>query len=87
MRDDVHAVSQTKDGTNEKLSSLQEQLKLVTQDVSRIRILEQQVLISILIKNQAAPIEMVINDFFRIPKTFIAFVSLCYKSPKSIGKL
>ena len=31
-------------------------------------------------KNQAAPIEMGISDFFRIPKTFIAFVSLCHKS-------
>ena len=33
-------------------------------------------LISILSKNQAAPIEMVISDCFRIIKTFIAFVSL-----------
>ena len=33
-------------------------------------------LISILPKNQAAPIEIVISDFFRILKTFIAFVSL-----------
>ena len=46
-----------------------------------------KVLISILPKNQAAPIEMVISDFFRIPKTFIAFVSLCHKSPKAKGKL
>ena len=45
------------------------------------------VLISILPKNQAAPIEMVISDFFRILKTFIAFVSLCHKSPKAKGKL
>ena len=45
------------------------------------------VLITILPKNQAAPIEMVISDFFRIPKTFIAFVSLCHKSPKAKGKL
>ena len=44
-------------------------------------------LITILPKNQAAPIEMVINDLFRIPKTFIAFVSLCHKSPKAKGKL
>ena len=44
-------------------------------------------LIIILPKNQAAPIEMVISDFFRIPKTFIAFVSLCHKSQKSKGKL
>ena len=44
-------------------------------------------LISILPKNQAAPIEMVISDFLRIPKTFIAFVSLCHKSPKARGKL
>ena len=44
-------------------------------------------LISILPKNQAAPIEMVISDFFRIPKTLIAFVSLCHKSPKAKGKL
>ena len=44
-------------------------------------------LITILPKNQAAPIEMVISDFFRIPKTFIAFVSLCHKSPKAKGKL
>ena len=44
-------------------------------------------LISILPKNQAAPIEMVISDFFRILKTFIAFVSLCHKSPKAKGKL
>ena len=44
-------------------------------------------LISTLPKNQAAPIEMVISDFFRIPKTFIAFVSLCHKSPKAKGKL
>ena len=43
-------------------------------------------LISILPKNQAAPIEMVISDFFRILKTFIAFVSLCHKSPKAKGK-
>ena len=46
-----------------------------------------QHLITILPKNQAAPIEMVISDFFRIPKTFIAFVSLCHKSPKAKGKL
>ena len=45
------------------------------------------VLISILPKNQAAPIEMVISDFFRILKTFIAFVCLCHKSPKAKGKL
>ena len=44
-------------------------------------------LISILPKNQAAPIEMVISDFFRIPKMFIAFVSLCHKSVKAKGKL
>ena len=44
-------------------------------------------LISILPKNQAAPIEIVISDFFRILKTFIAFVSLCHKSPKAKGKL
>ena len=44
-------------------------------------------LITILPKNQAASIEMVISDFFRIPKTFIAFVSLCHKSPKAKGKL
>ena len=43
-------------------------------------------LISILPKNQAAPIEMVISDFFRILKTFIAFVSLCHKSPKAKGR-
>ena len=48
---------------------------------------QQFVLISILPKNQAAPIEMVISDFFRILKTFIAFVSLCHKSPKAKGKL
>ena len=45
------------------------------------------VLISILPKNQAAPIEIVISDFFRILKTFIAFDSLCHKSPKAKGKL
>ena len=45
------------------------------------------VLISTLPKNQAASIEMVISDFFRIPKTLIAFVSLCHKSPKAKGKL
>ena len=44
-------------------------------------------LISILPKNQAAPIEIVISDFFRILKTFIAFDSLCHKSPKAKGKL
>ena len=44
-------------------------------------------LITILPKNQAAPIEMVISDFFRISKTFIAFVSLCHKSPIAKGKL
>ena len=44
------------------------------------------ILISILPKNQAAAIEMVISDFFRILKTFIAFVSLCHKSPKAKGK-
>ena len=49
--------------------------------------LKFQTLISILPKNQAAPIEMVISDFFRILKTFIAFVSLCHKSPKAKGKL
>ena len=49
--------------------------------------LKLQLLISILPKNQAAPIEMVISDFFRILKTFIAFVSLCHKSPKPKGKL
>ena len=46
-----------------------------------------QLLISILPKNQAAPIEIVISDFFRILKTFIAFDSLCHKSPKAKGKL
>ena len=46
-----------------------------------------KVLISILPKNQAAPIEMVISDFFRILKPVIAFVSLCHKSPKAKGKL
>ena len=44
-------------------------------------------LISNLPKNQAAPIEMVISDFFRILKTFIAFVSLCHKNPTAKGKL
>ena len=44
-------------------------------------------LISILPKNQAATIEIVISDFFRILKTFIAFDSLCHKSPKAKGKL
>ena len=44
-------------------------------------------LYSILPKNQAAPIEIVISDFFRILKTFIAFVSLCHKGPKAKGKL
>ena len=44
------------------------------------------ILISTLPKNQAAPIEMVISDFFRIPIIFIAFVSLCHKSPKAKGK-
>ena len=44
-------------------------------------------LISILPKNPAAPLEMVISDFFRIPKMFNAFVSLCHKSPKAKGKL
>ena len=44
-------------------------------------------LISILPENQAAPIEIVISDFFRLPKMFIAFVSLCHKSPKAKGKL
>ena len=44
-------------------------------------------LISTLPKNQAAPIEMVISDFFRIPKTLIAFVSLCHNSPRAKGKL
>ena len=40
------------------------------------------ILICTLPKNQAAPIEMVINDYFRIPKMIIAFVSLCHKVPK-----
>ena len=39
------------------------------------------------IQQQQQPIEMVISDFFRILKTFIAFVSLCHKSPKAKGKL
>ena len=47
----------------------------------------QCLLISILPKNQAAPIEIVISDFFRILKTFIAFDSLCHESPKAKGKL
>ena len=37
-------------------------------------------------KNQAVPIEMVISDLFRMSKMFIAFVSLCDKSPKGRGK-
>ena len=48
---------------------------------------DEKHLIIILPKNQAAPIEMVISDFFRILKTFIAFVSLCHKSPKAKRKL
>ena len=44
-------------------------------------------LTSTLPKNQAAPIEKVIGDLFRIPKMFGAFVSLWHKSPKAKGKL
>ena len=43
--------------------------------------------ISTLHKNQAAPIEMIISDFFRIPKIFIAFVFVYHKSDKAKGKL
>ena len=39
------------------------------------------VLINTVPKNKAAPIEMVISDIFRIPKTFIALVSLHNKNP------
>ena len=44
-------------------------------------------LTSTLPKNQAAPIENVINDLFKIPKMVGAFVSLWHKSPKAKGKL
>ena len=46
----------------------------------------KRVLISTSPKNQAAPIEMVISDFFRISQTFIAFDSLCHKSLIAKGK-
>ena len=42
-------------------------------------------LTSTLPKNQAAPIEKVISDLFRITKMFDAFVSLWHKSPKPKG--
>ena len=44
-------------------------------------------LTSTLPKNQAAPIEKVISDLFRIPKMYGTIVSLCHKSPKAKGKL
>ena len=45
------------------------------------------VLTSTLPKIQAAPIENVISDLYRIPKIFGTFVSSWHKSPKAKGKL